>query len=182
MRACYTASRIAFDLRNERRCIVDGPPTSPAAMHFATTLSKTCLAPGQSTPAPGATTPMARNMPLSSLRTSTSRGSSEAWGVVGYFDCGGDFASSSTLSARRSGSASIRNATDYCGHRPAHASKRMPPSMISTRPGQFAFSPNPAPGLRGSRVIGSAGFIAASRGTAEDFRRLASLSRPRQIG
>jgi len=101
---------------------------------------------------------------------------------VGYFDCGGDFAISSALSARRSGSASIRNTTDYCGHRPAHASKRMPPSMISTRPGQFAFSPNPAPGLRGSRVIGSAGFIAASRGTAEDFRRLASLSRPRQIG
>src|SRR5262249_34907678 len=33
--------------------------------------------------------------------------------------------------------------TDYCGHRPAHASKRMPPSMISTRPGQFAFSPKP---------------------------------------
>jgi len=105
----------------------------------------------------------------------------ESW-VVGYFDCGGDFASSSALSARRSGSASIRNTTDYCGHRPAHASKRMPPSMISTRPGQFAFSPNPAPGLRGSRVVGSAGFIAASRGTAEDFRRLASLSRPRQIG
>jgi hypothetical protein len=102
--------------------------------------------------------------------------------VVGYFDCSGDFASSSALSARRSGSASIRNTTDYCGHRPAHASKRMPPSMISTRPGQFAFSPNPAPGLRGSRVIGSAGFIAASRGTAEDFRRLASLSRARQIG
>jgi hypothetical protein len=97
----------------------------------------------------------------------------ESW-VVGYFDCGGDFASSSALSARRSGSASIRNTTDYCGHRPAHASKRMPPSMISTRPGQFAFSPNPAPGLRGSRVIGSTGFIAASRGTAEDFRRLAS--------
>jgi len=71
--------------------------------------------------------------------------------------------------------------TDYCGHRPAHASKRMPPSMISTRPSQFAFSPNPAPGLRGSSVIGSAGFIAASRGTAEDFCRLASLSRPRQI-
>ena len=105
----------------------------------------------------------------------------ESW-VVGYFDCGGDFASSSALSARRSGSASIRNTTDYCGHRPAHASKRMPPSMISTRPGQFAFSPNPAPGLRGSRVIGSVGFIAASRGTAEDFRRLASLSRPRQMG
>jgi hypothetical protein len=102
--------------------------------------------------------------------------------VVGYFDCGGDFASSSALSARRSGSASIRNTANYCGHKPAHASKRMPPSMISTRPGQFAFSPNPAPGLRGSRVISSAGFIAASRGTAEDFRRLASLSRPRQIG
>jgi hypothetical protein len=68
------------------------------------------------------------------------------------------------------------------GHRPAPASKRMPPSTISTRPSQFAFSPNPAPGLRGSRVIGSAGFIAVSRGTAEALFRLASLSRPRQIG
>src|SRR5712672_2368041 len=60
----------------------------------------------------------------------------------------------------------------YFGYRPAPASKRMPPSTISTRPGQFAFSVNPAPGLRGSRV---------SRGTPEDVR-FASLSRPRQIG
>jgi hypothetical protein len=59
------------------------------------------------------------------------------------------------------------------GKENAPTSKRMPPSTINTRPGQFSFSPNPAPGLRGSRV---------SRGTAEDPRRLASLSRPRQMG
>jgi hypothetical protein len=59
------------------------------------------------------------------------------------------------------------------GKENAPTSKRMPPSAINTRPGQFSFSPNPAPGIRGSRV---------SRGTAEDLRRLASLSRPRQMG
>jgi len=61
----------------------------------------------------------------------------------------------------------------YGDHRLAHTSKRMLPSTIDTRPGQFAFSVNPAPGLRGSRV---------SRGTPEDVRFVASLSRPRQIG
>jgi hypothetical protein len=75
----------------------------------------------------------------------------------------------------------INGSPSYCGHRPAPTNKRMPPSTISTRPGQFAFSPNPAPGVRGSRVIGS-GFIVVSRGTAEALFRLASLSRPRQIG
>src|SRR2546427_1280655 len=59
------------------------------------------------------------------------------------------------------------------GKENAPTSKRMPPSTRNTRPGQFSFSPNPAPGLRGSRV---------SRGTAEDLRRLVSLSRPRQMG
>src|SRR5215813_12833054 len=38
------------------------------------------------------------------------------------------------------------------GKENAPTSKRMPPSAINTRPGQFSFSPNPAPGIRGSRV------------------------------
>src|SRR3989442_15027841 len=71
------------------------------------------------------------------------------------------------------GVGSAMGAMGALGKENAPTSKRMPPSTINTRPGQFSFSPNPAPGLRGSRV---------SRGTAEDLRRLASLSRPRQMG
>jgi hypothetical protein len=66
------------------------------------------------------------------------------------------------LAARAAGGASGRipqfgvgsamGAMGALGKENAPTSKRMPPSTIHTIPGQFSFSPNPAPGLRGSRV------------------------------
>jgi hypothetical protein len=50
------------------------------------------------------------------------------------------------------GVGSAMGAMGALGKENAPTSKRMPPSTIHTRPGQFSFSPNPAPGLRGSRV------------------------------